>query len=752
MADYDLIIGRYNKDIERYNNIIEIYEKRYNDKKEECDKIKALPEGRQQSRQLTNCNTYLDTIKTELGRLKGELENIKLALFKAELEKEQAEFNKALPKKKSTSRRSSNSVAPAPEKEITLAPLRPPVSATSPKRLILDPQISILRSQILPSIKGRSAKIPSISPFSPSGPSGPKGLSRQKLSSSKSKRQPPLKKKTDEEILEYNNLKVAIIFYIDLRTQYFYLFIENIYNILLGIDKKIRENTVSPFNIINLNSINDIIARLSTSRYLGINGSVSKTHIYIEQYKGHTFDHLDEQGIIGNIKEQNKYIKEFLNIIKSLLNTKVLDQFKKFIGKDLINIIERIMNNEKYKIQPIIDDGNQNHFDLLGLNQNYEEFIDEYILFNNKFYNEQTGGATLKEWRHNIKEKIKNSWLGKKIDEQIAKMEENKAKAKAAKSAKSAKAKSPTSDINSKITKLLNQSNGLKELEETLKKRSDELEEKNKEILEGLEKELGGLEEFGELEDEIVDEIKAIGTFQEFENEFSDKFQDVIEELGLDIYNIRNYIDNDIQEFFTTFDIVFNYIDTVAVFLQYAYNRLNKNIYFINIKDHINLIDSEHLNYKERLDDLVSKSEYKLSIKILNPYKPIYIEYNRLFAPTGATRGTGGTLVKRRSPKKVAAKTAKAAVKKTAKEVVKKTANAAVKKTDKAVVKKTAKAVVKKTDKAAVKKTAKAVVKKTAKAVVKKTAKAAVKKTAKEVVKKTAKAVVKKTAKAVVKK
>ena len=443
MANSDLIIERYNKDIERYNKNIEIYEKRYNDKKRECIELKnALPKG-QQSRQLTACKIYLGTIKTELDRLKGELENIKLALSKAELNKEQAEFNKAVPKKKSSSRR-SNSVAPAPEEEITLAPLRPPVSAISPQRLILD------RSRRLPSIQGRSPNIPSISPLSPSGP---RGLSRQQLSSSKSKRQPRLKKKTNEEILEYNNLKVAIIFYIDLRTQYFYLFIENIYNILRGIEEKIQENTkitAIPFNI-NLDSINDIIARLSASQYLGINGFVSKTHIFFEQYKGHTFDHLDEQGIIGKIKEQNENIKEFLNIIKSLLKTEILNKFKEFIGKDLINIIERIMNNEEDKIQSIIEDGNQNHFDLLGLNPKYEEFIDGYILFNNEFNNEQTGGGfNMREWRHNIKEKIKNSWLIRKIGEQIAQIKENM-------KAKAAKAKSPKSDTKSKIAELLNQ-------------------------------------------------------------------------------------------------------------------------------------------------------------------------------------------------------------------------------------------------------------------------------------------------------
>jgi len=688
MANYDLLIERYNKDIERYNKNIEIYDLSYDKKIKECDELrKALPKGQQQSRQLNACMTYLDTIETERNK-------IKLALFQAEFNKEQAEFKKeqtklkkeqkiqGTPKKKSSSRR-SNSVAPEPEEEITLAPLRPSVSATSPQRSILD------RSHRLPRIEGRLPNIPSISPLSPSGPSGPKGLSgprglsRQPLSSSKSKRQPRLKKKTDEEILEYNNLKVAIIFYFDLRTQYFYLFIENIYKILRGIEEKIQENTkitAIPFNI-NLDSINDIIMRLSTSRYLGIDGSVSKTHIYFEQYRGHTFDHLDEQGIIGKIKEQNEYIKEFLNIIKDLLKTEVLVQFKKFIGKDLINIIERIMNNEEDKIQSIIEDGNQNYFDLLGLDPKYEEFIDGYILFNNEFYNEQRGGGLMKELGHKIKEKIKNSWLIRSIGERIDRFKENR-KAKAAKAAKSAKAKSPTSDTNSKITELLKQPNGLEELEGTLNKRSDELDETNNKILKGLEKELEeleGLEGFGELEDEIGDEIKAIDGLQGFGDEFSGKFQGVIEELGLDIYYIRKYIDDDIQEFFTTFDIVFKYVDTVAVFLQYTYNRLKRDIDFMNIEKHINLIDKYHINYKERLDDLVSKSEYKLSIKILNPYKPIYIEYNFLrFAPNG---GTGGTLVKRRSPKKET-------VKKTAKAVVKKPAKAVVKKPVKAVVKK----------------------------------------------------------------
>ena len=280
----DLIIEKYNRDIETYNITIGRYGQEYDDKRKECIQIKNTLGNKKTSRELKACATYLSTINKQRNKLINELEQIKFSLYQAELlkenaefEKERAEFNKrqaqGTPKKKSSSRR-GNSVAPAPEEEITLAPLRPPVSATSPQRLILD------RSPTLPN----RPRLPSLLPSSQSGPRG------QQLLSSKSKRQPRSKtmskKKTKEEILEYNNLKVAIIFYIDLRTQYFYLFIKKIYEILRGIEENIKQNdkiTTTPFNI-NLDSINDIIVRLSKSQYVGISGFVREEYIYIENF------------------------------------------------------------------------------------------------------------------------------------------------------------------------------------------------------------------------------------------------------------------------------------------------------------------------------------------------------------------------------------------------------------------------------------------------------------------------------------
>ena len=544
----------------------------------------------------------------------------------------------------------------------------------------------------------------------------------------------PASVKSDQE---YNIMRTTIIYYIDLRTQYFYLFINNIDTILekfvvdietsietsiktkLKEKGKVDENIIKrfltpPFNNENLKEIKGVIKDLINSQYLRISKdlivseNVSDKEILFDQYVGNTLD-IDEQEIIKKIKEQNEYIKRFLNSIKTILKpSPFLSQFIDFIkeGGKLSKI--------RYKIEEkqIIDDANKDYdasglnlyYKSYGLNPDYETSIDGYILFNESFYNEQKGGAleSLKKWGHNIKELTKNTWQ---------------------------KTKDIWQTIRNKPTAVtpypINLKTSTPSTLSTLLKNPKEFQEFEKGLDIGLKK----------LEDEFKGELKGLeglkglDKLQESEDEVQGDFEDVLKELKIDIYNIHAYIRDDINNFFYVIDDVFKYIDSIAIFLGFIYKRVGIDLILIliNIEYDFLLIKKNNKSYVIKLNELLSKKEYIIgSNKINYLYEPYLSDYNNNI-------NMGGTLVKRHSPKKD-----------TAKAVVKKTAKAVVKKDVKAVVKKTAKAVVKKDVKAVVKKTAKAVVKKTAKAVVKKTAKEVVKKTAKTVVKKTAKAVVKK--------
>jgi hypothetical protein len=573
----------------------------------------------------------------------------------------------------------------------------------------------------------------------------------------------PASVKSDQE---YNIMRTTIIYYIDLRTQYFYLFINNIDTILekfvvyietnietniktkLKEIGKVDENIIKrfltpPFNNKNLKEIKGVIEDLINSQYLRISKdlivseNVSDKEILFYQYVGNTLD-IDEQEIIKKIKEQNKYIKRFLNSIKTILKpSPFLSQFIDFIkeGGKLSKIRDKIEELQ------IIDDANKDYdasglnlyynssglnlyYNSSGLNPDYETSIDGYILFNESFYNEQKGGdleSLIKKWGHNIKENIKektkNTWQKTKDTWQ--------------------KTKDIWQTIINKPTAVTPYPINLKTSTlSTLLKNPEEFQEFEKGLDIGLKK----------LEDEFkgkLEGLEGLDDLQKSEEEVQSDFEGILKELKIDIYNIHAYIRDDINNFFDVIDVVFKYIDSIAIFLGFIYKRVGIDLSLIDIKQDFLLIKKNNESYVIKLNELLSKKEYKIGSNEINYlYEPYLDKYN-------VNINMGGTLVKRHSPKK---DIAKAVVKKDVKAVVKKDVKAVVKKDVKAVVKKTAKAVVKKTAKAVVKKTAKAVVKKTAKAVVKKTAKAVVKKTAKAVVKKTANAVVKKDVKAVVKK
>jgi hypothetical protein len=131
-----------------------------------------------------------------------------------------------------------------------------------------------------------------------------------------------LLKKTNQA--EYLKFKFVIIYYIDLRFQYLYKFINNISTILDGYlttEKKNFDNDV----LINLKGI---IEQIDSSRYIwGKNttirdGYLRHLHSFVEG--GYNFDDLTEQDIVDKINQQNAIIAEFLNYIATILKPEAM--------------------------------------------------------------------------------------------------------------------------------------------------------------------------------------------------------------------------------------------------------------------------------------------------------------------------------------------------------------------------------------------------------------------------------------------
>jgi hypothetical protein len=516
---------------------------------------------------------------------------------------------------------------------------------------------------------------------------------------------------------KYKKLRDPIIIYINIRTRYFFKFIDNIYNILQVINKTPLFNEIGLFNEKSLNNIKGLVTLTSDSITLDENKNDTLANIKI--------DEIDKINKI--IETQNNHIKTFLENIKNILNHDNAVQFKRWTYS--LDSDENFTNKEqftKYNIMGIIKN-------IRKTEENKEELLSSYNSFDPNIQlkeNEQNEDDeknvfedTLDNYISNLNNYIQ---MGGSLDYLRIKAREIFQKPSMPKLPK------------------INYGDMFQKTKKFISNKFNKY--KNGSTVQPV---------IDDDEDTLPEYDKALK-----EEDLGEDDSEAIHNLGF----LNDYINMDSDNFLYVFDAVLEYIDTFVVYIDY----LKKDETKFHVKFKFFLIKMtnpiEKIKFQRNIFIVSNRDITSLNAPLYNAYDPICILYkdkkkniiekieeikNAISAkaamdePLKSVKGGRKRGMLKQSNKPVK-KTAKAVVKKIAKAVVKKTAKAVVKKTAKAVVKKTAKAVVKKIAKAVVKKTAKAVVKKTAKAVVKKTAKAVVKKTAKAVVKKIAKAVVKK--------